>query len=328
MASDESAAVRPGVAVALRDVDAATAVPLLVKLAAGFDGQDRTYLSAWGIGATGKTEALAAAMTSPAHLGVSPEAYVDLLFTLTVESEWPRFKKRAPDDSLPLAERLQAVTALGFNANADAAASMLDIHERSTGLVKDNALWWILNHMNLRWAHTDLAAKVKAAGIYDPANVSVVPSIIPEADPEARLDVNEILALRGDATAGADKVAACRLCHVVGSEGPDYGPSLNGWVARSGIEETIRAIIDPSRDIAHGYDGRDVVLTDDTHVHGLVLAQADPVVVRSMGGLTQMIPKDRVKAIRWYGRSLMLSADQLGLSPQDVADITAYLATQ
>ena len=153
-------------------------------------------------------------------------------------------------------------------------------------------------------------------------------SIIPEADEQARLDLGEILALRGDTSAGADKIAACRLCHVVGNEGADYAPSLNGWVARSGIEETIHAIIDPSRDISHGYDGRDVVLKDETHVHGLVLAEADPVVVRSMGGVTQMIPKDRVKAIRWYGRSLMLSADQLGLSPQDVADIVAYLSTQ
>jgi hypothetical protein len=48
-----------------------------------------------------------------------------------------------------------------------------------------------------------------------------------------------------------------------------------------------------------------------------------------MGGLTQMIPVSKVRPGRppALGRSLMLSADQLGLSAQDVADIVAYLKT-
>jgi hypothetical protein len=41
-----------------------------------------------------------------------------------------------------------------------------------------------------------------------------------------------------------------------------------------------------------------------------------------------MIPADRIRSRQPLGRSLMLSADQLGLSAQDVADIAAYLKTQ
>jgi len=41
--------------------------------------------------------------------------------------------------------------------------------------------------------------------------------------------------------------------------------------------------------------------------------------------VTQMIPAAQVKERKRLGRSLMLSADQLGLSAQQVADIVAYL---
>jgi putative heme-binding domain-containing protein len=47
--------------------------------------------------------------------------------------------------------------------------------------------------------------------------------------------------------------------------------------------------------------------------------------MRSMGGVTQIIPGERVASRRRMPGSLMMSAAQLGLSAQDVADIVAYL---
>ena len=44
-----------------------------------------------------------------------------------------------------------------------------------------------------------------------------------------------------------------------------------------------------------------------------------------MGGITQMIPRDKIEAKKKMTRSLMLSAAQLGLTAQDVADLVAYL---
>jgi len=329
LATDPSSAVRREVAVALRDVPASAAVPLLVDLARGYDGSDRTYLAAWGIGSTGKEEAVYAALRSQGiERDLGADAVADITFTLGPKSAVDFFQQRAGNKSLPLSRQLQAVTALGFNPTQAAATAMLKLAESATGRVQENALWWILNHMNERWADTDLAAQVKAAGIYDPATVTVAPSVIPPADPAARLSTEAILALRGDVARGADKVAACYACHRLGDQGVDYAPPLDGWVSRQSRELTVQAIVDPSRDIASGYDGRNVTLTDGTEVHGLVIAQGDPVVVKSMGGITQMIPRDRIDRVRWYGRSLMLSADQLGLSEQDVADIVAFLATQ
>jgi hypothetical protein len=51
--------------------------------------------------------------------------------------------------------------------------------------------------------------------------------------------------------------------------------------------------------------------------------------VQTMGGQTQMIPPDKITGRPGrLGRSLMLSAEQLSLTPQDVANIAAYLKTQ
>jgi len=58
---------------------------------------------------------------------------------------------------------------------------------------------------------------------------------------------------------------------------------------------------------------------------GLILAKGDPVKIRSTGGVTQDLPKDMIKSRHQMDRSLMLGADQLGLSAQDVADIVDWL---
>ena len=66
-------------------------------------------------------------------------------------------------------------------------------------------------------------------------------------------------------------------------------------------------------------------LTDGRKIHGLVLSGGNPLIVQSTGGVTQMIPASMVKERKRLGRSLMLSADQLGLTAQQVADVVAYL---
>ena len=97
----------------------------------------------------------------------------------------------------------------------------------------------------------------------------------------------------------------------------------------AGWRPHINAIINPSADIAHGFDGINVRLKDDAgEVHGIVLSSGNPLIIQSTGGLTQMIPASKIATRQPLGRSLMLSAEQLGLTAQDVADIVAFLKTQ
>ena len=331
LAKDNSPAVRREVALALRDVPFAEAKSLLLSLAAGYDGKDSSYLAAWGIGATGKeTElyaALASAQSEKDATKWSP-TYANLVWKLTPADAASGFRARAMASTLSESDRLAAVTALGFIPTNDAATALLDLAQNAKGLVQSHSLWWLLNYKDSRWKEFGLNAALKSRGLYDPEKVTVVPSIVPAPEPSKFPPVSEIALLKGDVQRGENLGQSCFLCHRVGAKGVDYAPALTGFASRQTTEVVINSIVNPSDDIAHGYGGAEITLKDGNVLHGLVLSAGDPLIVQSMGGLTQLIPADRVKTRKSLGRSLMLSAEQLGMSKQDVADIVAWLKTQ
>ncbi|MEY2750193.1 MAG: hypothetical protein RLZZ550_164, partial [Verrucomicrobiota bacterium] len=65
--------------------------------------------------------------------------------------------------------------------------------------------------------------------------------------------------------------------------------------------------------------------TDGVVVHGIVLSDADPLMLKCVGGVVQTIPKAKVKEVAPLKRSLMLYPSQMGLTDQSVADLVAYL---
>lgn len=328
LARDASAAVRREVALSLRDVPFEQSGHILVELAKGYDGKDRSYLEAWGIGATGKeTEVFAALSATQKERDASkwPTNYSDLVWRLTPPGGVGGLSQRAQSASLPVTERTKAITALGFIPTKEAAAALLDIASSGGGDLRANpALWWLLNYKNSRWADAGVDAELKKRGLFDPDKVQISEVTVPEA-PAARLDVTAIAKLRGNAKNGASAGAACQMCHRIQGQGTDYAPDLTGFASRQTRDVVINAIVNPSNDIAHGYDGSEITLTDGRKIHGLVLSGGNPLIVQSTGGVTQMIPASMVKERKRLGRSLMLSADQLGLTGQQVADIVAWL---
>jgi putative heme-binding domain-containing protein len=119
------------------------------------------------------------------------------------------------------------------------------------------------------------------------------------------------------------------MCHQLNGNGPAYGPELKGWASRQSREALVRALVNPSADIALGYEGVTLKLKAGAGaIDGRLQSNNDPIVITSTGGITQLVPKDRVAGGQTkMTRSLMMSAEQLGLSAQDVADIAAYLAS-
>ncbi|HEX2101233.1 MAG TPA: PVC-type heme-binding CxxCH protein, partial [Candidatus Synoicihabitans sp.] len=330
LARDPSAAVRREVAVALRDVPFAAARDLLVTLADGYDGRDRAYLEAWGIGCTGKEAEVYAALAArrPAQDDPLswPANYTNLVWRLTPAAAAPQLAQRARAAALPREERLAALTALAFIPSREAAYSILEFATSGDETLRPTALWWLLNYRNTRWEGLGLDEELKARGLYDPAQVTITPSFVPEPPATSALPpVEEIAALKGDPQRGAELVSACFLCHRLGDQGVDYGPDLTGWAQRQAVEVVIDAIVNPSNSIAHGYEGSAIVLKDGGVLHGIMDSADDPVVIRTMGNLRQMVPGDRIARRPWFSRSLMLSAEQLGLGAQDVADLVAYL---
>ena len=86
-----------------------------------------------------------------------------------------------------------------------------------------------------------------------------------------------------------------------------------------------RAIVQPSAEIAQGYDGTEVRTTDGLTIQGILIKQGDPLMMRSQGGVTQIIPAKRVAQRQRMMESLMMSPSSLGLTARDVADLIAFL---
>jgi putative heme-binding domain-containing protein len=184
-----------------------------------------------------------------------------------------------------------------------------------------------MNRANNKWKKHDLMTALKERGIYDPSKVVVQEIFTPEPDEaqQKAVTVDAVLALEGDAVRGKTTVARCIMCHEAGGMGVQYGPALDGWGKTQTADVIARSIIDPSADIAHGFEATEIVTKDDKRVHGLLIQDGNPAIITSMGGVTQMIPAGKIKSKRKMKRSAMLSATQLGLTAQEVADIVAYL---
>ena len=329
LASDSSPAVRREAAIACRDASLDGSRDILLAIAKGYDGKDKAYLEAWGTGCSGKeAEIYKALAANPPDKDPAkwPASYANLIWRLTPAGSEKAFAARAAAPALPERDRIAAITALGFIPTKASAMALLDLAEKTSGMVKTHAMWWLLNYKDIRWKDAGIDAQLKSRKLFDPDSVSITPSIVPEAPATQLPSVAEIAKLKGNVKRGVEKSQACLLCHRIGDKGNEYGPVLTAFAKAQTIEVVINAIVNPSAEISHGFEGYELSLRDGGKVHGLLLSSGDPIIMMSMGGLTQTIPGSKTRGRpQQLGRSLMLSADQLGLGAQDVADIVAYL---
>jgi len=328
MAGDESAAVRREAALALRATPAAQSVETLVKLARRFDGQDRTYLEALGLGSEGKEREVYAALAKTAGPAAAwSDASAWLAWRLHPAEAVADLKARALTASLSPDQRKLMVTALAFVPARAAANAMLEL--AATKDFGELAKWWLLNRKGNDWKAYDVETGLKALGLYDPAKVQLVAVPLPPPLPDApKLPPSaEIARLPGDAARGQVAAAVCSACHRIGRHGTDFGPDLTAFGKQQTTEVIVQAIAEPSATISHGFEGSEVQTKDGLSITGIVLASGDPLIIKSAGGLVQTVPQERIASVTKLSKSLMLDPAQLGLTPQAIADIAAYLKT-
>ncbi|MGE9266912.1 MAG: PVC-type heme-binding CxxCH protein, partial [Verrucomicrobiales bacterium] len=326
LAQDADAGVRRDVALSLRDLPAERTKAIFATLAPQVDPTDKNAVEAIGLGAANQESEIWLAIKE-AFAPASPEEWDERLVKLTWRL-WPAaavadLQARAASPKLSGAERAFAVESLAFIDDRKSVDAMLTLADESP--VKAEAAAWLLKNGTGEWAKYDLRNELKKRGIYDPDKIEVTPVTVPAPEGKPKFSVAEVLKLTGDATRGAATAQRCIMCHSFNGQGPDYGPNLKGWGGGQPAEVIAQAIVEPTADLAHGYKGVEVRLKDGGRIHGLALNDGDPLIVTSTGGVSQMIPKKRIEKTVPFSRSLMLSADQLGLSAQDVADLVAYL---
>ncbi len=332
LAKDKDPGVRREAALSLRDQPAEKTLDILVDVARGYDGEDRSYLEALGTGATKKEAALYDRLRREPGTKSDPlewdARFTRLAWRLHAPAAVPDLLTRARSTKLSAADRAFALDTIAFVDDASASKAMLTLAEPDSTL-KDPATWWLLNRMSSSWSEHGLRPILKTAGIYDPDAIVLREATIPRPEgslPE--LSIPAIAKLKGDAAKGKETATRCAMCHSVGGVGAELGPALDGWGRGKSADVIATALVNPSAEIAHGYDGTELRTNEGLTIQGVLIKQGDPLMMRSMGGVTQIIPANRVGSRRRFPGSLMMSAAQLGLTEQDVADVVAFLSAK
>lgn len=129
----------------------------------------------------------------------------------------------------------------------------------------------------------------------------------------------------GDVTKGAElfKKRSCSQCHG-GRTG--LGPDLAGAAGRFSREDLFMAIVAPSRDVSNRYQTTVVSTKDGKSYSGLIIYESvDGFLIRNSTGQTFRIETSQVDVKRKSPISLMPAGLLKDLTPNDYADLDAYL---
>jgi putative heme-binding domain-containing protein len=120
-------------------------------------------------------------------------------------------------------------------------------------------------------------------------------------------------------------VRDCSACHRIGETGIEVGPSLI-TVRHRTASELLTQILDPNREVGPNYMQFAVALNDGQVLAGMI-AEESPVslTLKQAENKQQIIQREQIAEIKATGLSLMPEGFEKKLSPQDFADLIAFL---
>ncbi|MSU34833.1 MAG: c-type cytochrome [Pedosphaera sp.] len=118
----------------------------------------------------------------------------------------------------------------------------------------------------------------------------------------------------------------CATCHRLKGEGQPLGPDLES-VASQGREKLLVNLLDPNREVAPNFAAWTAETRGGETVTGLLVRETTTsIALRQAGGQEVVIDRSRLSSFRTDGRSLMPEGLEVGLSPQQVADLLLLLS--
>jgi putative heme-binding domain-containing protein len=134
------------------------------------------------------------------------------------------------------------------------------------------------------------------------------------------------LQLAGDRDKGRDVYSrVCATCHQAEGRGVNVGPDL-ATVASRTPEDLLTHILDPNREVAPNFVNYNVAMQDGRIVSGIIADEsAGAISLKRAERATDVITRDRIEAISSTGLSLMPDGLEKGLSPQDLANLIAFV---
>jgi putative membrane-bound dehydrogenase-like protein len=167
--------------------------------------------------------------------------------------------------------------------------------------------------------HPNAAVRTKAAavlkGSVNPDRAKVVASY------------TAALELKGDAAKGKGVFKQhCASCHKLDGVGHDVGANLLAALPNKSGEDLLVAVFDPNREVDPRYVNYLMTTADGRTLNGVIAAETPTsVTLRRADGAEDTILRANVETLRSTRISLMPEGLEKQLSPQDVADLFAYL---
>lgn len=122
------------------------------------------------------------------------------------------------------------------------------------------------------------------------------------------------------------KRLACTTCHTVNGSGNLAGPELANVGAKFQRRDLIRAVLEPSKEIAGGYSTTVIIAKDDEEYQGIIKdAGEDWVALMNGDGKLRRFERKDIKEQHLGKNSLMPEGLQNGLSLDEFTDLIAYL---
>lgn len=166
----------------------------------------------------------------------------------------------------------------------------------------------------------------------DPAVASLAAKIFGAAPPSTRAAIiaefRQSVSIMGTPGEGRRIYAErCSSCHRAGGAGVAVGPDLI-TVKNAGREKLLVAILDPSREVppqfSHWKAGTDTGIEYD----GILVSETPTMVtLRQGGGLETTFQRSKLTSLHNEDSSLMPEDLQVGLKPQDLANLLRFIET-
>lgn len=169
-------------------------------------------------------------------------------------------------------------------------------------------------------AHPNAQVKAKAAKLFQ------------RSDADRAKVVKEYAAaleLKGDPAKGKGVFAkSCTACHKLDGVGNDVGANLLAALPNKSGEDLLIAVFDPNREVDPRYVSYQAVTADERVLQGVVAAETPTsITLRRADGKEDVILRSNLASLRSTALSLMPVGLEKELTPQNVADLFAYLRT-
>ena len=135
----------------------------------------------------------------------------------------------------------------------------------------------------------------------------------------------------GDSTSGAllfhRQELGCTQCHTLGKGGKLLGPDLSTLGERANLRHIVESILDPSKQMAKGYESRQFLLDSGEVVSGMVRGETEDAFSVAVPGKDKLlsIEKDAIEAEKRANSMMPLGLVNLLSSERDFYDLVSFL---